>query len=351
MKIGVLTFHRCINYGSYWQARCLAEGLRSLGHDAVILDHDSARVNLAEWKCALRPTPDGGPDRSAYRRKTQRFFRAFEALPLSPRFPVDQPERMPHCDAVVVGSDEVWNLCHPWYGGCPLFYGEGIRTPHLVAYAASFGNYDAGAGLARDWSQRLHNFRRIAVRDENSRRTVERAIGTQPDVVLDPCLQFSPATSGTAPRGGDYVVVYGHGFSPPFSTQVRRWARSRQATLVSIGYRNDWADEQWIDAGPDDFATCMAGARAVATNFFHGCVFALRHRKPFACERSWYRSNKVQGLMAQTGAERHLMDEGTTAGRFDAALDAPPSTDVQDRIGGLRRRSRRYLGAALAAVQ
>ena len=21
--IGVLTFHRCINYGSYWQARCL----------------------------------------------------------------------------------------------------------------------------------------------------------------------------------------------------------------------------------------------------------------------------------------------------------------------------------------
>ena len=25
---GVLTFHRCINYGSYWQARCLMEGLR-----------------------------------------------------------------------------------------------------------------------------------------------------------------------------------------------------------------------------------------------------------------------------------------------------------------------------------
>ena len=24
-RIGVLTFHRCINYGSYWQARCLVE--------------------------------------------------------------------------------------------------------------------------------------------------------------------------------------------------------------------------------------------------------------------------------------------------------------------------------------
>ena len=32
MKVGVLTFHRCINFGSYWQARCLVEGLRSRGH-------------------------------------------------------------------------------------------------------------------------------------------------------------------------------------------------------------------------------------------------------------------------------------------------------------------------------
>src|SRR3546814_1913962 len=54
-KIGVLTFHRCINYGSYWQARCLVEGLRQRGHDAVLLDHDSPLVNRAEWRCALRP--------------------------------------------------------------------------------------------------------------------------------------------------------------------------------------------------------------------------------------------------------------------------------------------------------
>ena len=52
-KIGVLTFHRCINYGSYWQARCLVEGLRARGHDAVLLDHDSPQVNRAEWRCAL----------------------------------------------------------------------------------------------------------------------------------------------------------------------------------------------------------------------------------------------------------------------------------------------------------
>src|SRR5437867_7124074 len=48
-KVGVLTFHHCINYGSYWQARCLVEGLRARGHDAVILDHRSRRADAAEW--------------------------------------------------------------------------------------------------------------------------------------------------------------------------------------------------------------------------------------------------------------------------------------------------------------
>ena len=53
-KVGVLPFHDCINYGAYWQARCLADGLRSMGHDAVILDHRS-------WRVAMVATPVGSP--------------------------------------------------------------------------------------------------------------------------------------------------------------------------------------------------------------------------------------------------------------------------------------------------
>ena len=47
-KVGVLTFHKCINYGSYWQARCLVEALRARGHDAELLDHDCRCVRRAE---------------------------------------------------------------------------------------------------------------------------------------------------------------------------------------------------------------------------------------------------------------------------------------------------------------
>lgn len=352
LTTGVLTFHRCINYGSYWQARCLAEGLRARGRDAVLLDHDSRRVNFAEWRCALRPTlptPVPKSDRPLYRCKICKFFQAFESLPLSPRFDLEDPAGGQGYDAVVVGSDEVWNLCHPWYGGSALFYGEGVRARRLISYAASFGNYDASGGLDPAWAGRLRNFSALSVRDENSRRLIQDTLGLDPTLVLDPCLQFPLAPEGV-PKGPPrpFVAVYGHNFSPWFAREVRRWADARGLPLVSIGYRNDWADAQWISAGPQEFAHCIAQAEAVATNFFHGCIFALQNAKPFVGESSYYRTHKIQNLMATVGGEQHLVWEDTPHAVYEACLCEALDPAILQRIEHLRRASDAYLERALA---
>jgi len=356
LKIGVLTFHRCINYGSYWQARCLAEGLQARGHAAEIMDHDSDRVNRVEWQCALQPTlPTAVPaaDRPQYREKVLKFWELFRSLPLSPRFQLDEPANMPDYDLVVVGSDEVWNLAHPWFGYCPLFYGEGVRARHLVSYAASFGNHDAAAGLDPAWAEKLRNFDLISVRDANSQTIVEEALGYRPEMVLDPCLQF-PVVPDPRPDerlARPYVAVYGHNFTESFAREIRRWADSCGLPLISIGYRNDWADEQWLTADPHDFAHFMARAEAVATNFFHGCVFALRNARPFACETTPYRRFKLQGLMAKLGAENYLLPEGAPAAAYDACLGQPLDAAIGQRIAALRQTSAAYLDRALAIAQ
>src|SRR4051794_24764307 len=94
-RIGVLTFHRRINYGSWWQARQLVEGLRARGLDAVLLDHDDAAINRAEWRCALQPLlPERVPKAGLplYARKTRKFIKAIAELPLSQRFALDRPQ-------------------------------------------------------------------------------------------------------------------------------------------------------------------------------------------------------------------------------------------------------------------
>lgn len=349
-KIGVLTFHRCINYGSYWQARSLVEGLRRRGAEAVLLDHDSPRVNRAEWKCALRPllpAPTPPTDHPLYARKARKFFQALAKLPRSPTFPLERPGDMETYDLVIVGSDEVWNLSHPWYGGLPLFFGDGLRAKRLAAYAASFGNYDADAGLDHRWSASIAAFAKVSVRDENSRRLIRQSTGFDPALVLDPCLQFGvPREAAGEER---VLAVYGHSFPSWFQAAVRRIAAERDLRVVSIGYRNDWADAQWLTAGPEDFARFMASSAAVATNFFHGCVFAIANGKPLACAASDYRRNKVTDLLALTRAERHLVSEATPKSEYRRLLAEPPRPEIGKSVAALRRRSDAYIADVLAA--
>ena len=239
-KVGVLTFHRCINYGSYWQARRLVEGLRARGQDALLLDHESGPVTRAEWRCALRPHepfPTRPEDRPLYARKVRKFFEAFAKLPMTAPFRLEDPGQMESHDLIVVGSDEVWNPIHPWYGSYPAFFGHGLKAPRLISYAASFGNYDADIGLRADLSEGLRRFEAISVRDENSLRMIEKAVPAQAELVLDPCLQFGELRAPAANQNSDYIAVYGPSFPDWLGPAVRRWAKSRGYRLISIGYR------------------------------------------------------------------------------------------------------------------
>ncbi len=347
MTIGVLTFHESVNYGSYWQARCLVEGLRARGRDAVILDHRSPAVRSAELRSAYQPQLPARSSRGnhpAVTRKLRAFAAAVDALPRSTAFPLEEPHLAPEVDTVVVGSDEVWNFSHPWYSAASLFFGDGLRRRRLVAYAASFGSH-AGA-LDADWSARLAAFDAIAVRDGNSRALVRAAIGCDPAIVLDPCLQFPDQLPGTR-DAGDYILLYGHGLPDWFARAVRRAADAAGLRVVAVGYPHPLADTDASDAGPLAFADLMAGAAAVATSFFHGSVFALHYGKPFVAAASPYRRIKLADLTASLGAEHRLVDEGTDDAVYARLLATPVEPETLARIAAAREASAAYLDAAL----
>ncbi|HEX2970484.1 MAG TPA: polysaccharide pyruvyl transferase family protein [Bacteroidales bacterium] len=354
LQIGILTFHRCINYGSYWQARSLAEALQRRGHNVSILDHRSGRVDIAEWKCAMQPVlPIRVPesDRRLYRSKIEKFFSSFSTLPLSPSFPLDNPSGMRVYDVIIVGSDEVWNLSHPWYGKCPVFFGEGLKSNRIIAYAGSFGNYSSQV-VPEDWAKRLRRFNNISARDENSFNIIRNVTGINPTVVLDPCLLFpgykEMKNSFTARE--PFAAVYGHNFSASFIQKAKKWAKQKKIPLVSIGYRNDWADQQWINAGPSEYVSFIKQSEVVFTNFFHGCIFSLVFLRPFICETSSYRSIKVTDLMIRIKGEHHLVSDDTADIECDTILSEPISTYILNNIERLRKISNEYLDQNLKLV-
>jgi hypothetical protein len=351
-KLGILTFHKCINYGSYWQARCLADGLRSRGYEVELLDHDCRCVRRAEARCALQPKlPERTPanELKAYAEKVRRFLKSIAELPLSRRFSLHEPEAADEYDAIVIGSDEVWNFRHPWYGGEPIFFGDGLKAGRLVSYAASFGNHSAWDGIGPEWARKLARFSAISVRDENSWHLVRNGTDREPAIVLDPCLQFANAIScEPTHREEPFALIYGHRFPAWLADKLRRWSRRRGVRLLSVGYSNDFADEQRIAADPHEFARLMADADAVITNFFHGCVFALLNRKPWAAAPSEYRCIKIPDLAALVGAEHRLVDERTSEHRLAELLETPVQPEVARSIEQARARSHDYLDAALS---
>ncbi|MFL6720581.1 MAG: polysaccharide pyruvyl transferase family protein [Sphingomonas sp.] len=350
-KVGVLTFHKCINYGSYWQARCLVEALRHRGHDAELLDHDCRCVRRAEAKCALQPklparTPAG--ELPQYRAKARKFIDAIAALPQSPRFSLHEPEAAGDYDVVVVGSDEVWNFRHPWYGSKPIFFGDGVRARRLVSYGASFGNHSAWDGFHPEWAGKLDRFAALSVRDENSWHLVRGGTGREAEIVVDPCLLYPSAAKLEPVSGEPYALVYGHGFPAWLKALIRRWSDRNGVRLVSVGYSNPFAHEQRIGEGPIEFARLMAGARAVITNFFHGCVFALLHGKPWAAVPSDYRSIKIPDLAALLRTEHRLLGEQASDDELAELLETPMRPVVETRLSELRAHSDAWLDEALA---
>jgi polysaccharide pyruvyl transferase WcaK-like protein len=315
-----------------------------------ILDHHSARVDFAEWRCALNPvlpTPVPESDIPLYRKKTEKFFAAFRSYDLSKAFNLDDPPSFEQYDVIVVGSDEVWNLSHPWYGGKTLFYGSGIKSGKLISYAASFGNYDSSNKLESQWASMISEFDRISVRDYNSSEDIKNSLGFQPEIVLDPCLLYPVNIESKTNKNYRYIAVYGHNFSPFFAQSLRFWADRKKIKLISIGYRNDWAHQQWIDAGPDDFIFCIAQSEAVITNFFHGCIFSLSFFKPFICDITQYRSNKIRDLMRLLRSEYRISGNEDSPDIAYSLLALPPENHVLERISNLRNRSDYFLRRSL----
>jgi hypothetical protein len=349
-KIGILTFHRCVNYGAFWQVRCLSDFFLREGYEPQVLDYGGREFLLSEIRHALRPFR-GAPKTDVLRftAKTLKCYRAQQSIRRTPGFSMRNPPDFSDFDLIVVGSDEVWNLSHPWLGKVPLFFGEKLAPKRLVSYAASFGNYPAAEGLPTQWIERLRRFDRISVRDHNSRELIERYVGVSPTLVLDPCL-LAPTLGDAIPvrvrQEAPYVLVYGNRFEPELVKATREHAKSRGLQVISVGYRNDWTDRSILTAGPHDFVRLVNNAEGVVTTYFHGCVFSLRCERPFVAQLSKYRANKVAGLLSAVKAT-HRIHDASHHEQVDTLLSTPVEPSVLAAITELRETSTRYLQTCL----
>ena len=238
MKIGILTFHEGINHGGFFQAYSLLMAVKSLGHDAEIINYKN-KIHYEKEKKAFLGV------RVLIRRpwryvsnfkKIKNFRRAQKSqMILSPKKVALQKEKLTkQYDIIIIGSDIVWNYQWDFLGNDPIYFGHGLNTDKLVAYAPSIGTIDTEI-LPEYVITGIPKIKSIGVRDEKTALLVKKILGNKPAIVLDPTFLFLPFGKEEDIKYKDYLLIYGNEFNQIQIQKIRAFSIANCLKIISIG--------------------------------------------------------------------------------------------------------------------
>ena len=192
MKVGIITFHRAINYGAILQAYALKKKIDELGNVTKVIDY----VNLKEEKaCKIINTNSlksfiGSLLKFRFKKRKDIKFVDFRKKYLNLTPVVGTKGALKELNAqfnvFITGSDQVWN--YNIIGGDMTYLLDFANEGKKNSYAASFGVINIEEKYKRQYSDLLNSFTNIAVREDAGAKIIRELCHKEVPVVLDPTL-------------------------------------------------------------------------------------------------------------------------------------------------------------------
>lgn len=305
-NIGLLSLPMTWNYGGILQQYALQEVLGQLGHTTHILCRRQTRNAALEAVVALKwaVIPALGQFLPVDRYPllaVESFKRKHLKNPSPPCFSGEALLKYVDrngIDALVVGSDQVWNK-----GTVPDLFNYYLdfceQRPDLIrlAYAPSFSKpeWDYTPEESTRCGALLKKFDAVSTREHIGVQHCREHFGVEAQLVPDPTLLLDASHYArifeNEPRhqggGQKYVYSYLLDTAPEKVDAVR--SVSQQLNAKVIHFAKDPSTDQpgaassQTDHSVENWLGKMADAEFVVTDSFHGTVFALLFNKPFIC--------------------------------------------------------------------
>lgn len=273
MKIAIVTvFNDLLNYGSYLQAFATQEFLRSLGHTTRLVEIRSWQRSYRKYRALL--TKDTA--RLAFNLKRFGVYATANRKLDSAAYDAHE-----HYDAVLLGSDEIWNLKNATFDHSLIFFGEGFNSPRIIAYAPSANGmtHEDFAGLPAE-SKALKGIQFLSARDGRTAELVERVTGRPAKRVLDPTFLIDWKSHETVVNRKPFVLVYCYNATAERRRDIESLATTHALDVVYIGHFCD-TDKTLLVSDPFEFLGLIRAARFVVTDSFHGTIFSIQFNKQF----------------------------------------------------------------------
>lgn len=332
MKIGILTFHRTLNYGAVLQCYALYELLRQKGHHVEVIDYriPSVEDERKLVSLAILRSRKGILIKLKYlarnlltcrtRNKAITAFNLFVERRFVMSSPVLTIKDIPsYYDCILFGSDQIWNpkLCG---GFDPVFWGQFPKgRTRFIAYAASIGEID---GIGSDqWEQigrMISSFDKVSVRESDLKFALEEKFSIPVQCCLDPTLMIDEdyfERIAVRPPEIDYVFIYNVQKDPYSYSFAKRLAEKLNCKVIRGQARPEIRNKLEVDCqlvegiSPEEFLGYIKYARYVVANSFHAIALSIVFKKNFY-SLDCPKPGRVKNLLMQAGLlNRHLISQ------------------------------------------
>lgn len=291
MRLGILSITDELNYGNRLQNYACNVLLKEIGETENIIVHNISSVNRNTIKYLIFKILPGQvlAYRKALRRgkldvQKMRNFRKFTRkmnnvnVKYSTKKDLEKLCKMKNYNAILVGSDQVWN---PDFAGYDYFFLCFIESYKRFSFAASIGYDKLSPEVLERYAEYWKQMNYISVRESSAADIVEQAIGKRPDIFLDPTLFLKKEEwdiVSKKPRcriPSKYILCLFLGKMPIF---VEEYAKRCEIEYIIL---NNRAFPEYYVQGPSEFVWLVQNAELVLTDSFHCSVFSIIYHKQF----------------------------------------------------------------------
>ena len=366
-KIGILTMHKVLNYGSALQAYALQQYLSSAGNDAELIDYifpNGKRKSPDNVRGAIINCIANVLVHFPIKRKKRRFAAFYDSYFNCTREQFNSPEELMYFklnyDILITGSDQVWNPKHIKDDLSFFLPFADEKTPKY-AYASSFSTATIPETLSETFRNNLMRYDRISVREKSGLEIVKKLTGEEAVLVCDPTLLLTKEEwSAMADKAdskfrfpkGKYILVYLLRYAydpyPTVTDIINKVQKELKLPIVVLDpslSESKFMNSTYVrDAGPLEFLKLIRDAAFVVTSSFHGTAFSLNFEVPFFSivkERGRFDTRMID-LLDRAGTDRDIV--------YNASVDKPLDMDyttVSRNIAEFRNKSKAFINSIL----
>lgn len=319
-KVGIITQHRVVNYGSMLQTYALQEKIEELGYKCEVIDYYPERFTPVGMLKRIK-TKGKKLEKSLVLRTIARmviipsYFIRFNMFFEFLKKRINLSKKTFHTleelqsydfeyDIFCTGSDQVWN-----YG-----WNEKIEYPYFlsfvpdkspkISYAASFGKGTLLDCEIDETQRLLSRYNHISVRELSGVDIINKLGIKGATNVLDPTLlltgdEWRRIASGKY-KNDKYILIYNLNRNKKIDNYAKALSKKTGLKVRYISYQiHEFYKngKMFCNSKVEDFLSLIDNAQYIITDSFHATAFSLNFNKEFVIVYPGKYSTRLQSIL------------------------------------------------------